>query len=84
MPTENLKQLRAKIRILVRNLDGKANTDAIDIIQQANHWLNVDSKSHWSKMKKGEDVSKDISQIKEKGNEIVLHYNLTFGDSGYL
>ena len=84
IPSENLKQLRGKIKILVRRLDGNSDSNALEIVQRANHWLKVDSRSHWAKYKTGEDVSSEVSQIKERGGEIVLHYNLTFGDKGFL
>ena len=81
---ETLKQLRGKIRSVMRKLDENSNSNALEIVQQANHWLKVDSRSHWAKYKRGEDVSSEISQIKQRGGEIVLCYNLTFGDEGYI
>ena len=80
-----MKVIVRKIIWVINKTGGmKSDPEAIKILKDAKHWKNVTRKSHWKEMKRlgkdHADVIEMIEDVKTKGNEIVLNYDLKFGD----
>ena len=80
-----MRQIVKDVDWIIRKTSGiETNPAAIEINKSAKYWKRVTRKAHWGEMKRlgknHADVIEMIEDVKTKGNEIILNYDLTFGD----
>ena len=66
------KELESAKKALQSDQDGNDG----DLLERIIYWLEIDCKSHWDKMNSGKDVKKDVEDIKARGSQLILDFNL--------
>ena len=69
-----LRVARKKVAAIIANLRQEGQSKS-DLFKRARHWIDVQSKSHWKAMGRGEDVSELINEIRSTAGEIIWDYN---------
>ena len=80
-----MKKIQSDVRWIIEKTSSMdTNPAAIEIKKSAEYWLRVTRGSHWAKMnvlgKTHPDVLEMVEKCKSEGLQVILNYDLTFGD----
>ena len=71
-----LKTIKKELESAKKALQSDQDGNDGDLLERIIYWLEIDRKSHWDKMSSGKDYKKDVADIKERGSQLILEFNL--------